>query len=173
MKEDLEKPLVVLKFQKRRILWRLFIPYSLFLPMSLAMAIQLETLPGKLIFGVLFVIALCGLVFLLVSKEVRFYNDRIVQRFRLNISDWIVFLNNAQYQTMPTKFMGRFVFISNIDRRSEAIRFELGLLSRIDQKKFYEVLCELSGRTKEDLHYQYKKIKIMKAEKTCSSASES
>src|SRR4030065_2541069 len=83
-----DEPLVVLKFQKRRMLWRLFFPYlmGLLLFFDLLIIVAAEKSMFKFlffsfIFGVAFVGLLYAMVNMLMMKQIRLYKNRVVQRF--------------------------------------------------------------------------------------------
>jgi len=162
-----DKPLVVLKFQKRRMLWRLFFPYSIMLPFFFHLITSVafkkafyEFLFMEVVFGVAFVGGLYAMVNMFMVKDITLYKDRVVQRFKLSNSERIVYLNNAKYNATQS-FYFTVMAISAMDRRWRRIVFNPRLIGTRDKQKFYDMLSNLSGWSIAELINTYPAKKLI------------
>lgn len=111
-----DKPLVVLKFQKRRMLWRLFFPYSIMLPFFFHLITTVafektfyEFLFMEVVFGAAFLGGLYAMVSMFMMKDITLYKDRIAQRFKLSKSERVIYLNNAKYSSRTSLFFWSYI----------------------------------------------------------------
>ncbi len=163
-----DEPLIVLKFQKRRMLWRFFFGYSIwfllcFYLMALASSEKLlKFLFFEFIFATGFILALYTMVDMFLMKDIRLYKNRITQRFKLFKKERVIYLNNAKYNATQT-FYFTFMAISPMDRRWNKILFDPRLIETNEKIRFYKVLSELTGRPIVELKKTFLNVRLMKA----------
>ncbi|MBF0329928.1 MAG: hypothetical protein HQL10_12280 [Nitrospirae bacterium] len=151
------KPVLIIKFQCWRILWRLFWPISLFIPLCCFIAMKIPMKYSGFEFWVYETLCLFGVVGgiwmiceMLLVKDFCLYEDRIIQKYKLFKKDKQVLLDKSKYTAMTTPFWGH-IAIYEVGRYCGRIQFDPTLVNTNTIKEFYLKLSQLSGRNIEEL----------------------
>lgn len=153
-----ENPLFIMKFQWWRVLWRLFWPTSIAIPILCLVVIKAPMKHSGFALWFDEIVCLSGLIGgiwmtydMLLVKDFYLYADRIIQRYKLLKKDKQIFLDKAKYTAMTTPLIGHLAIYEAGQYWKRRIQFDPTLVSSEDMKEFYATLSQLSGRDIEEL----------------------
>ncbi|MDD2307925.1 MAG: hypothetical protein PHP53_24695 [Prolixibacteraceae bacterium] len=148
-------PLLVIGYEKKRVIWTLFCPCSSGLLISFMIVFKWAFKDTGFMFWFMEIVGIISILIgilvvfeLLYMESICLYGDKLMLKYKSNYKkDKCVTLLNAKYSAISTLFFVRFVIADDLI----GAQFDPSLLSPQNSKAFYEMLSKISGRDIKEL----------------------